>query len=168
MIKVLLFQVGTIQYGIGLALVKDIKSAKHIVTGETAEDLCFSHVLDGKEVPLYDLFSIFGGQTVSRGYESEKLIIAELQGRAMGMIVSAVNKVASIESECIKPLSPIFNGPSQTCFSSVLLHDESLILLLAPQGVVKVVEEVIDALNFKDPPGNADAAPSKLIQCEFL
>ncbi len=68
------------------------------------------------------------------------------------MIVSGVNQVVSIHSDRIKPLSPIFKGPSLSCFSKVLIHEGSLILLLTPEGIVKVVGETSDVLNCRDMP----------------
>ncbi len=80
----LLFQVGTMQYGIGLPLVKDIKSAKPIVAEETESAIRFTRMLDGKETPLYDLVAMFGEKAVSHDYENEKLIMVEMQGHLFG------------------------------------------------------------------------------------
>jgi len=156
--KILLFQVGTIQYGIDLPLVKDIKSAKSIVTGSTEGDICFIRVLDGRETPLYDLVSIFGGKIVTHGNKNEKLIMLELQGQLFAMIVSGVNQVISIQSDQLMPLSPIFEGFSLSCFPNALKHEGSLILLLRPDGIVKVVEEAGNRPNFMDMPDSNYAA----------
>ena len=156
--KILLFQVGTIQYGIDLPLVKDIKSAKSIDSNSTEGDICFIRVLDGRETPLYDLVSIFSGKIVTHGDKNEKLIMVELQGHLIAMIVSGVNQVISIHSDRLMPLSPIFDGPSLSCFPNALKHEGSLILLLRPDGIVKVVEEAGNRPNFFDMPDNGVAA----------
>jgi chemotaxis signal transduction protein len=145
--KILLFQVGTTQYGIDLARVRGIKSAKPILTGGTESGICFSRLLDGIRTPFYDLVSIFGDKVVTHGVENEKLIMVELQGHPLAMIVSGVNQVIHVQRDRLMPLSPVFEGPSRSCFPNAIHHEGSLILLLRPEGIVKVVEEAGDHRN---------------------
>jgi chemotaxis signal transduction protein len=156
--KILLFQIGSIQYGIELPLVRGIKSAKPIVSGETKGDICFSRVLEGRETTIYELASIFGDKIASHRFKNEKLIMAELDGRPLAMIVSGVKQVISVNHDQLMPLSPIFEGPSLLCFPYTLKHEGSLILLLKPEGIVKVVEDKGDHFNAMDLPDSGYAA----------
>lgn len=140
--KVLLFQVGTIQCGIELLLVHDIKSAKSIITEKTEGHISIILGSDSGETPLYNLVNIFGGKAISHGFENEKLIMVQSLGRRVGMIVSSVNQIVSIQNDNINPLSSIFNGPSLLCFPQVLKHGKELILLIAPEGIEKAFQEI--------------------------
>jgi len=139
--KMLLFQVGERPLGIDLPLVKSIESVKHII-GEGAEDRSrLSRVADDNQTALYDLVSVFEKETADRDFENEKLIMVEADGQSMGMIVSRVDQVVSVDSDKIEPLSPAFRGASMSCFPKVLKHEDTPILLLAPEGIEKIVQE---------------------------
>ncbi len=63
--KMLLFQVGTMPYGIDLPRVKSIQSVKHIVDeGAEGRDQ-LTRVFDDKQASLYDLVSIFEKETAA-------------------------------------------------------------------------------------------------------
>ena len=86
----LLFQVGTMPYGIDLPSVKSIQSVKHIVDEGAESSNQLTRVFDDKQASLYDLVSIFEKETACRDSENEKLIMVEAGGHSMGMIVSRV------------------------------------------------------------------------------
>jgi len=157
--KMLLFRVGTRPYGIDLARVKSIQSVKHIVDEGAESGVQIAQVFDGKQTPLYDLVSIFEKETAGRDSENEKLILVETEGQSMGMVVSRVEQVVSTETDGIKALSPIFRGASLSCFPTVLRHEDALILLLAPEGIEKVVQERGIVQNVTEMPDGGDASP---------
>ena len=136
--KMLLFQVGPRPYGIDLPSVKGIQNMAHIVGEKTKGGNQLSRVFDDKQTPLYDLVSIFEKETACRDFENEKLIMVEAEGQSMGIIVSRVDQVVSVDTDMIKPLSPIFKGASMSCFPKVLKHEDALILILAPEGIERV------------------------------
>jgi hypothetical protein len=104
----------------------------------------FTRRVDGRETLLYDLLSIFEEEISSRDFENEKLIIVEAGHRSVGLIVSRVDHVVSADRDRIEPLSPIFKDLSLSCFSGVLKHESSLVLLLTPGGIVKAVQKTIE------------------------
>jgi len=157
--KMLLFQVGTRPYGIDLPRVKSIQSVKHIVDEGAESCNRISPVIDDKQTSLYDLVSIFEQETAGRDFENEKLIMVEAEGQSMGMVVSRVDQIVSVDTDRIKPLSPIFKGASMSCFPNILKHDDALILLLAPEGIEKVVQETGNAQNITEIPDCGDASP---------
>jgi len=157
--KLLLFQVGTMPFGIDLPRVKSIQSVKHIVDEGSEGRNQFSRVFDDKQTSLYDLVSIFGKENASRDFENEKLIMVETEGQSMGMIVNRVGQVVSIDNDSIEPLSPIFEGAPMSCFPKVLKHQDTPILLLAPEGIEKVVQETDSLKNTTDISVCGDASP---------
>jgi chemotaxis signal transduction protein len=135
--KMLLFQVGTRPYGIDLLSVKSIQRVKQSVAEGTEGSNQLVRVFDDKQTSVYDLVSIFEKEIACRNSENEKLIMVEAEGHSMGMIVSRVDQVVSVDTDRIQPLSPIFKGASVSCFPEVLKHEDALILLLAPEGIAK-------------------------------
>jgi chemotaxis signal transduction protein len=157
--KMLLFQVGTRPYGIDLARVKSIQRVKHIVDEEPESSKQITRVFDDKQTQLYDLVTIFEKGSGGRDVENEKLIIAEAEGYSMGMIVSRVDQVVSVDTDRIKPLSPLFKGASMSCFPNILQHEDALILLLAPEGIEKVFQEAAKVQNVTSRSGSEDSCP---------
>lgn len=157
--KMLLFQVGTMPYGIDLPRVKSIQSVKHIVDEGAEGSNQLTRVFDDKQASLYDLVSIFEKETACRNSENEKLIMVEAKGHSMGMIVSRVDQVVSVDTDRIKSLSPVFKGASMSCFPKVLKHEDTLILLLAPEGIEKVVQKTGNEQNISDMPACGNASP---------
>ncbi len=145
--KMLLFQVGTRPFGIDLPRVKSIQSVKHSVAEGLEDGRQSRPAFDDKQSTLYDLVTIFEKETGDRNLENEKMIMVEAEGQSMGMIVSRVDQVVSVDSDMIEPLSPIFKGSAMSCFPNVLKHEHALILLLAPEGIEKVVQKTNYAPN---------------------
>jgi chemotaxis signal transduction protein len=158
--KMLLFQVGTRPFGIDLPRVKSIESVKHIVDEGAEVSSQPNRVFDDKQTSPYDLVSIFEKETACRDIENEKLIMVEAEGRSMGMIVSRIDQVVSVDNDRIEPLSPIFRGASMSCFPNILKHEDTLILLLAPEGIEKVVQETGNVQNVADMSDRGDASPN--------
>ena len=156
--ELLLFHVGTMPYGIALPLVKSIQSAKPIFIDEREDQNPFTRRVDGKETLLYDLLSIFEEEIFSRDSENEKLIIVETGHRPVGLIVSRVDHVVSADRNRIEQLSPIFKDLSLSCFSEVLKHESSLVLLLTPGGIVKAVQRAIEPQLIIDKPEKGNAS----------
>jgi chemotaxis signal transduction protein len=156
--ELLLFHVGTIPYAIDLPLVKSIQSAKPIVADQAGDKKPHSRQVDGKETWLYDLLSIFEKEVSCRGSENEKLIIVESEPRPVGLIVSRVDRVISADPNRIEPLASIFKDLSLSCFSGVLKHESTLVLLLTPGGIVKAVQKTIEPQSYPVLPNNGSAS----------
>ena len=157
--ELLLFQVGTLHYGIDLPLVKGIESAKPIVAEWTEDSNQLTREVDGMQMPLYDLFSIFEGKISSRDWKNEKLILVETEEYTMGLIVSRVNQVVPSDNDSVKPLSPIFGGSTLSCFSGVVSHDDTLILLLKPEGIAQILPKTVETQKSNEAADCTDASP---------
>jgi chemotaxis signal transduction protein len=142
--ELLLFQVGKMTFGVDLPVVKNIQSAKTIIFDQIGDDTPFIWQINGKETPLYNLLSIFEKKIIPRYFGNEKLIIVEAESQAVGLIVSSVDHVVAAEYNRIVPLPPIFEDLALSCFSGVLKHESSLVLLLSPRGIVKAVQRKIE------------------------
>ena len=138
--KMLLFEVEARPYAIDLSCVRSIQSLKHIVDDAPEGSIPLRRLLDDEQTSLYDLISFFEKETVGRDFENEKMIMVEADGLSMGLIVSRVDNVISIDTDRIKPLSPIFKQVAISCFPKVFKHEDKLILLLAPEGIKKVLQ----------------------------
>lgn len=150
--ELLLFQVGTLQLGIDLACIKSIQSAKPNFSEQKGQNKRLTQVVDGKEIPLYDLLSVFEKDTALRDSAGEKVIAVQSQNYAMGLIVDRINQVVPVDSDLIKPLSPIFRGSSLACFPKVLKHDNRLVLLFSPEGFLEIDQQVLESQNYSDLP----------------
>jgi chemotaxis signal transduction protein len=159
--KMLLFQVGKRPYGIDLLRVKSIQSVKHNVDERAEGGNQLRRVFDDEQRPLYDLMPILEKGTVNRDLENEKLIVVKTEEQSIGMIVSRVDQVISVDNDKIEALSPIFKGVSRSCFPRVLKHGDTLILILAPEGLEKAVQETADAQNVTTMSGCEDASPNE-------
>jgi len=142
--ELLLFQAGNIQFGLNLPLVKSIQG----VNARFAEQAGRSHklvqVMDGEELPLYDLPSILRDETPSDDPMSQKVILVEAHEHPIALGVDRVKQVVSVSSDRIYPLPRIFNGLSQNCFPRVLKHEDELILLLNPEEIENLEPKIPD------------------------
>lgn len=136
--ELLLFQVGTMQFGIELPLISSIQPMKQIVGEPRQKGRRMTQIVDGRETELYDLLSFFEKETPSAASDTRKLIMVQVEGQPMGMIVDRVDRVVSVENSRIELLPSIFEGPSMLCFPGVLIYEDRLVLLLNPAGIVRV------------------------------
>ena len=143
--KMLLFQIGTWPFGIDLRRVKSIQSVKPIISEWAADSNQLRQAFDDEQGSLYDLVTIFEKESANRDLQNEKMIMVETEGQSMAMIVSRVDQVVTVDSDMIEPLSPIFKGAAMSCYPNLLKHEDMLILLLAPEGVEKVVQATDNA-----------------------
>ena len=67
--------------------------------------------------------------------------MVKVEEHSIGIIVNRVDQVVSVDNDRIESLSPIFKGASMSCFPNVLKHEDTLILILAPQGIEQAVQE---------------------------
>ncbi len=152
--NMLLFQVGTSPYAIDLSCVRNIQSVKHIADEGTKGSIPSSQLLDDELITKYDLVSLFKIDTVERNFENEKMIVVEVEGLPIGLIVSRVDNVISVDRKRLQSLSPIFRRMTASCFPKVLKYEDTLILLLAPEGLKKVLQS--ESISELIPPANND------------
>lgn len=138
--ELLLFQVGSINLALDLALINSIQSAKGLLAEQPEGSNRFAGMVNGRETHLYDLSAIFGQQTAGDDSGKQKLIIVKTDGYSLGLIVDDVERVVSADTSRIKPLPRAFEGPSVSCFPSVLKHEDVLFLILSPEGIANIAQ----------------------------
>jgi purine-binding chemotaxis protein CheW len=162
--ELLLFQVGAMQLGMDLSSVRSIQSAPGIASKPLEKHNRFAPLTEDQDVLLYNLLTILGDENSSANSENEKLIMVNAQDRMVGLIVERVNRVVKMDNDRIEPLSPIFQGPALSCFPRVLKHEDRLVLLLDPQAMVDMAQQmqksqdVREGLDLK----NNDGSPSEV------
>ena len=139
----LLLQAGNFQLGLNLPLIREILGVSAPSEEQAAEGHQRMQVVDGKEIPLYDLSSILEKKMTSYESDSKKVIGIESAGRSLLLAVDRIDRVVSVDSVQIKPIPPIFKGLSVSCFPHVLKHKDKLILVLNPKGIEQAEQEML-------------------------
>ena len=152
--ELLLIQVGPINLALPLKFVNSIQSAKSIA-GEQLEDRNqFSFKADGEKTQLADLSVLFEQQTGVAGFGHKKLILVETGKNSLGLIVDNIGRVVSADSSRIRPLPQIFEDPPRICFPGVLMHEDSLFLVLSPDGIAELTPVISEPRPVPDTPGH--------------
>ena len=150
--EMLLIQVGSINLALDLKFVNSIQSAKSI-SGEQPEDRNqFSFKADEEKTRLSDLSVLFEQQIGVAGFRHKKLILVETGKNSLGLIVDNIGRVVSADSSRIRPLPQIFEDPPRTCFPGVLMHEDSLILVLSPDGIAELAPVISEPRPVPDTP----------------
>ena len=142
--KLLLFQVGIMQFGIDLPLISSIQPMQQINVAQPENENRLIPNFDGRETELYDLLSLFDKEAPSSVSDNQKIIMVEAGGILLGMIVDQVDRVIAVDSKRIELLSPIFNGPALICFQGVVKYDDRLLLIVNPEGIVSTKQNWLD------------------------
>ncbi len=142
--ELLLFQAGNIQFGLNLPLVKSIQGVNARFAEQAGSKHKLVQVMDGEELPLYDLPSIMTDETSSDDPMSQKVILVESHEHPIALGVDRVKQVVSVSSDSIHPLPLIFNGLPLSCFPRVLKHEDELILLLNPEEIENLEPRIPD------------------------
>ena len=161
MTELLLFRVGAAQFAIDLPLISNIQSAKSSIVLQNEGGAGLLQTESGEEIPLFDLAYFFLGNGYPQDSRDKKIMRLELDENPLALIVDRVDQVVGIDNENLEPLSLIFKGPAQACFPFVLKQRDSLVLLLAPEGFVKIAQQPIGKPEFKEP-----AAPTEQTESE--
>jgi len=149
MTELLLFRVGAMQFAIDLPLISNIQSAKSSIVRNKESGAGLLQTESGEELPLYDLSYLFGGSGFSHDLEDKKIILLQVDENPIGLIVDRVDHVIAAGNDELEPLSPMFKGAAQACFPRVLKQsDSSLVLLLAPEGIVNTARMAIGTPEF--------------------
>jgi chemotaxis signal transduction protein len=133
--RLVVFQIGNRQLGVNMELTGSIETAAGLLEHQESDVL----MINGEEVPLYDLAAVFGNAPSSLGPESRKVMLIRTRERRLALIVDRVDRVIEAESGEIAPLPPVFTGPALACFPRVLVRDGALIPLLSPEGMAGTV-----------------------------
>lgn len=139
-----LFQVGDRHFGLDMPLARSIESASAFLaeqSGNIRQDML---VMDGAEMPVYDLTAFLGETTSLHDPANRKVVIVKNQDRLLALVVDRVHHVIEVERELIEPLPPVFKGPALKCFPWVLRQQDNLVPILNPEGIDEAACQDID------------------------
>ena len=161
--KLLLFQVGTMQFGIDLHLISSIQPLPQNAAEQPETNQRRIQNSDDRETKLCDLFSLFDKGPPSGASDSRKIIMVEKDGSLLGMIVDRVDRVVAVDGKRIELLAPVFDNPAMSCFPGVLRYGGSLYLILDPSGIesVKRHRSQISETRIKAPKRKQHLSPSR-------
>ena len=136
--RLVLFQVSGRRFGLDMALTKSIE-ATNVPQARGADwRNRGTLVVDGEEVPIYDLAAIMGDVTLTHDSRNRKVMLVKVQGRYLALLVDRVERAVEVDSDLVESLPPIFRGPSRHCFPKVLRTEDGLILILSPEGLGRI------------------------------
>ena len=134
--ELLLFQVGTMQFGIDLRRISSIQAIKPSDDEQSQDGRGSDQIANSQKTELYDLLSFFDQEAIPRASESRKMIMVEVDGNPIGLIVDHVDRVVAVDKSWIKSLPSVCDGPAMMCFQGVLKYEDRFLLLLNPDGIV--------------------------------
>ena len=136
--KLVLFQVSNRRFGLDMSLAKSIEATNlpHAKGSDQGDRGTLE--VDGKEVPIYDLSAIMGDATVTHDSGNRKVMLVKVQGGELALLVDRVDRAVEVDRDLVEQLPPIFRGPPRDCFPNVLKRENELILILSPEGLVRI------------------------------
>ncbi len=125
--SVVVFSLAGESYGLAVERVREIAPMKTITETEFAVDGLIS--LHGKSVPVVDLRRQLGIPSQDES-EGRRMLVADVDGRAVGLIVDAVTGVLPIRAEAVGPASEATSPVNPGCLEGVARVEADKLWLL--------------------------------------
>jgi len=128
--QLVIFELGAENYGIDIAAVEGIVKLQEITKIPQAPS-CMEGItnLRGSVLPVIDLQKRFGMESQARTNET-RIMVANVDGVKIGMIVSAVSEVLTIEDKVIEPSPPMVSNVNSEFIIGIAKIDKRLVILL--------------------------------------
>ena len=150
------FSIGNEDYGVNIQTVKEVIRHREITRLPKAPTFVKGVInLRGDVIPILDLRERFGME--QKDYtDMTRVIVAEVEGRSVGMVVDSVSHVIRIEQDQIEPPPPYVGHVSEEYIKGVGKVGEKLIVLLNIENILTTEEMVeLDKLEAKKEALNA-------------
>lgn len=121
-------------YSVDLTFVKSIHG---IDTVHMDPDLGMIMQLDRQKIPVVNFSSFIIDEPFDPKIGTGKIILFQLQSKAFALKVDQIERIIGVEDHQIEPIPPTFRGYSQICFPQVLKRDDTLILIMSPDGIAQ-------------------------------
>ncbi len=132
--QVVVFQIGTEEYGIDIKDVFEIIQMQEITKIPQASEMIEGVIsLRGRVIPIIDLKRKFGYQSSAIGQNS-RIIITDIGEQAVGIIIDEVSEVISIDEEAIELPNVINKSTSDSGIVGIGKVDARLIIILDMAG----------------------------------
>ena len=140
--QLVIFELGAEYFGIDISLVEGINKMLEITKiPQSAAYLDGITNLRGSVLPVIDLQKRFGMPAQERTNET-RIMVANVNGVKIGMIVSAVSEVLTIEDSVIEPPPPMVSNVNSEFIIGVAKIDKRLVIMLDLAKVLSVEEKM--------------------------
>ena len=103
--NLLLFQINDRQFGIRMSFVKKVQNTDAYQTNKDSLIYPQSLLIDGEEIPLYDLNEMFSPQiNPVVDLVRQKILLTEDQNRLLAFLIARIDGVVAVSEEQIKRL----------------------------------------------------------------
>jgi purine-binding chemotaxis protein CheW len=140
--QLVIFELGVEYFGIDISLVEGINKMLEITKIPQAPTYMEGITnLRGSVLPVIDLHVRFGMPSQERTNET-RIMVANLDGVKVGMVVSAVSEVLTIDDSVIEPPPPMVSNINSEFITGVAKIDKRLVILLDLAKVLTVEEKI--------------------------
>ncbi len=140
--QLVIFELGAEYFGIDISLVEGINKMLEITKiPQSPAYLEGITNLRGSVLPVIDLHVRFGMPSQERTNET-RIMVANLDGVKVGMVVSAVSEVLTIDDSVIEPPPPMVSNINSEFITGVAKIDKRLVILLDLAKVLTVEEKM--------------------------
>jgi purine-binding chemotaxis protein CheW len=144
--QLVIFELGSENFGIEIASVEGINKMLEITKIPQSPDYMEGITnLRGSVLPVIDLSKRFGMVPQERNNDT-RIMVANVEGLKVGMIVSAVSEVLTIDDSVIEPPPPLASSINSEYIVGVAKIDKRLVILL-DLGKVLTLDEKIRVTN---------------------
>lgn len=148
--QLVIFELGTEHFGIDIESVEGINKILDITKVPQAP-ACVEGVanLRGQIIPVVDLHRRFGMPSAALTNDS-RIVVANLGAAKIGMIVSAVSEVLTIDDSTIEPPPSMVSNVNSTYITGIANIDKHLVILLDLAKVLSIEEQAqVAAISLK-------------------
>jgi len=140
--QLVIFELGSEIFGIDIASVEGINKMLDITKVPQAPSYVEGITnLRGSILPVIDLQKRFGLEIQERNNET-RIVVANVAGVKIGMIVTAVSEVLTIDDSVIEPPPPMVSNINSEFIVGVAKIDKRLVILLDLAKVLSKEEQV--------------------------
>ncbi len=141
--KFAVFSIGAVDFALDIMRIKEIVKPLKITVIPKAPRFIEGVInLRGNIIPIVDLRKRFGLKITEALLSSERIIIARLNGKTIGLIVDLVSDVLSLGKSDISPPPEIVKGVSAQFIKGLGKVGSRLILLMDLDRILTVSEKI--------------------------
>jgi purine-binding chemotaxis protein CheW len=130
-IQVVGFRVGREHFGVPIELVHEIVRVMEVTSVPDAPDFIEGVInLRGKIIPVIDLRKRFGEKEITPNAKKNRILVAEIMGKIVGLVVDAASEVVKIPPSDIEPPPNVFGDTDVNYVTGVGKIGAKLIILV--------------------------------------
>ncbi|MBA4384922.1 MAG: chemotaxis protein CheW [Anaerolinea sp.] len=140
--QLVIFELGVENFGIDIASVEGINKMLEITKIPQSPGYMLGITnLRGSVLPVIDLQKRFGMDLQEQTNET-RIVVANMDGVKVGMVVSAVSEVLTIDDSVIEPPPPMVSNINSEFITGVAKIDKRLVILLDLARVLTQDEKI--------------------------